>query len=213
MSKMTLAASLVSAGLAVLITEHFVEKRLLREFDERMQIELDASVIYLEETGKAEPTFDYLDEKEEREKRVFGTKFDITKPTLDDLKNKNQRTRYDAIVREEYGGGQDPTDQEMDEVMGEIYSITTDEYLNNESGYFQSTLTYCRDGGVLDEDGDLVVDHPDLIGDATPPFGENSGEPHIVYLRNAKIQREFEVVNDPDVDSIVSLGDPEGYVT
>lgn len=209
MNKMTIAASLFSAGLAVLITEHFTEKRLLREFDEQVQAEIAASVKYLEETGKAEPTEEY----QEEQKRIFGTKFDITKPTLEDLQNKNQRTRYDNIVREEYGGGQDPTDQEMDEVMGEIYSITTDEYMENESGYLQSTLTYCGDGGVLDEDHDLVIDHSTLIGDAMPPFGENSGEPHVVYLRNAKIQREFEVIHDPDARAVASLGDPDGLVT
>lgn len=193
-----LAASLISAGLASIITAHFVEKKLLKEFDERLERELAASVEFLEETGKAEPTEEYR--QQEDHKKVFGTKFDLSKPPLEEVVNKHQRVRYDQIIKSNgYTEDETPPEGEVDpgcDTLGEIFTISTDEYMDNESGFLQSTLTYCSDGGVLDEDGDLVAAHVDLIGDAVPPFGKESGEPHVCYLRNVKLRREFEVIRD-----------------
>lgn len=210
MSKYTLAASMVSAGIAILVTEAVTEKRLLEEFDVQLQEELERSVNYLEETGKAEATEEY------EEKKVIGSKFDLTKPSLDDLANKNQKTRYDLIVKnEEYlNEAEEPEEAIIPNSDGpSIFSITMDEYLANESGYLQSTLTYCGDNACIDEDNDYVEDWQTLIGHARPPFGENSGEAHIVYLRNESLRQEFEVINDPEIKAADTLADPEGFVT
>lgn len=203
----TLAASLISAGLATIITAHVVEKQMLKEFDERLERELEASVTFLEETGKAEATEEY-----EQHREVFGTKFDLTKPSPDEVLNKNQKVRYDAVVKGEgysYHSDDKPPEGEIEmaEELGEIHAISTDEFMENESGYLQSTMTYFADGGVLDEDNELVVDFEDMIGTARPPFGELSGEPHIVYLRNTRLRREFEVIED-DANAADILAEP-----
>jgi len=207
----TLAASLISAGLATVITAKVVETVLEKEFEERLERELTASVEFLEETGKAEPTEEY----QEKHKQVFGTKFDLEKPPLDELA-KNEKVRYDQIVKSYTSSKDVVTDEEgktmidgveVCDTLPDIHAISTDEYMENESGFLQSTLTYCADGGVLDEDGDLVVDHVDMIGNAIPPFGQLSGEPHVVYLRNTKTRREYEVIQD-EANAADILADP-----
>jgi len=207
----TLAASLISAGLATLITAKVVEVKLEKEFEERLERELEASVDYLEETGKAEPTDEYQD----KHKRVFGTKFDLEKPSIDEVAGKNEKVRYDQVIKNEsYSPDIDVEDGKMMidgvevcDTLPDIHAISTDEYMSNESEFLQSTLTYFADGGVLDEDNELVVDHVGLIGNAIPPFGQLSGEPHVVYLRNTKLRREFEIIQD-EANAADILADP-----
>lgn len=64
------------------------------------------------------------------------------------------------------------------------------------SEYPQSVLTVFADGGVLDEAGSFVAAHTDLIGVGPYPFGEMSEDDSVVYIRNKKLEREFEVIKD-----------------
>lgn len=192
--KMTaLAASLISAGLASLITAVVVERQMLKDFDEQLERELQESVDFLVERGKAEPTEEY----QEKHKLVFGSAFQ--KPSLDELVAKNQKVRYDAVINKSgYSPNEEPPEGELDvtEDLGDLYPISTEEFMENESGFMQCQVTLFADGGVADELGEVVEDWRDLIGNARPPFGELSGEPNIVYLRNQKLRREIEVVFD-----------------
>jgi len=211
-----LAASLISAGLASLVTAKVVENKMNKEIDERVAREVSASVEFLEKIGVAKPT----DEYQEKHKQVFGTRFEESD---DPRVGTNEKVRYDKIVKGyvsstdvvtaddgtmmmaevQHEGGVEACD-----TLPDIHAITTDEFMANESGFLQSSLTYFADGGVLDEDGDLVVDHVDLIGDAIPPFGQLSGESHVVYLRNTKKQLEFEVIqDDANAADIISPGE------
>lgn len=194
MNKMsTLAASLISAGLASILTVYLLEKQMLKEVDERVQAEVEASVNFLVDSGRAEQVI--VDDEEARElhAEVFGTA-----RTKDDRQGKNQRVRYDKVVRSRgYSDeAEDPDEVEACEIVEEIHTISTEEFMANENGWPQSSVSYFADGGVLDEIGELVVDFEDLIGSGVPPFGLQSGEPHVVYLRNTKLQREFEVIQD-----------------
>lgn len=193
----TLAASLISAGLATLITAKVVEKHMLNEFDERLDEELKKSVDFLIETK--------FDLKKPSVEEVFKEKVkdetvpDSPQPSpLDMPASNNQRTRYDTILRgETYSSEAQPEGEvNVTDQLPDIVTISTEEFMENESGFMQCTLTYFSDGGVLDEEYDLVPAHQDWIGTEVPPFGELSGEPHVVYLRNNRLRREFEVIQD-----------------
>jgi len=191
----TIAASLFSAGVATLITGYVMEKAMLKELDERLERELEASVNFLVTTEKAEPTEEY-----EEHQRVVGKLTSLEKPPLDEIVKKNQKTRYDNVLKGANYVEPEPEvipdgEIEVCDTLGDIHVISTEEFMANESGFLQSSMTYFSDGGVLDEDGELVVDFEDMIG-TKPPFGELSGEPHIVYLRNTKRNQEYEVIFD-----------------
>lgn len=206
MNKMTIGVSMIVAGITAVVVEALTEKRLLEEFDLKFQEELDKSVDYLVEMKKAAPTEEYVETR-----KIVGATVDLAKPSPEEIVNKNQKTRYDKIIRDE---SYEPEEALVPPIEDgpTIYSITTDEYVANESGYLQSTLTYTSDGVCLDEENDYVEDWEDMIGNAKPPFGENSGEAHVVYLRNDKMRQEFEVIHDPDISAADMLGDPEGIV-
>lgn len=77
----------------------------------------------------------------------------------------------------------------------EPYIITEDEYLQSETGYEQSALTYYEGDGVLADDEDIPVPDSDaLIGDDhLARFGHGSRSENVVFVRNDRIEMEFEV--------------------
>lgn len=182
------------------------EKKLQKEYDERLERELDASVTFLEERGKAEPTEEY------KERRTAAT-VNIKKPSLDEVVAERQRTAYHTIVSSEGYSPETPQEDDPDDKVivqreDEVEVIGRDEFLDNESGYDQDSITYYADGAVLDDHGELVVDFESLIGPGVPPFGQSSGESHVVYLRNKRLKREFEVIRDEDTNAADILADP-----
>jgi hypothetical protein len=73
------------------------------------------------------------------------------------------------------------------------YIISQDEFLANESGYPQVTITYYEGDEVLADDRDEVIENPDVnIGMKNLRFGHRSDDPNVVYIRNDKLKTEFE---------------------
>lgn len=77
----------------------------------------------------------------------------------------------------------------------EPYIITEDEYLEGETEYEQSRLTYYEGDGVLADDEDIPVpDSDSLVGDDhLVRFGHGSRSENVVFVRNDRIQMEFEI--------------------
>lgn len=81
------------------------------------------------------------------------------------------------------------------EDRGEVYVISQEEYMENETDYIQSTLTYYRADNILADDREeRIEDFETMIGpDAVANFGQNSSDPNVVHVRNERIQLEFEI--------------------
>lgn len=209
---------LAAVGLATLtvtatgvITYFATRKRLEAEYDERLAKELQSSLEYLaakqvdlskvtisddlpeEEPDNVDIQVDELDPVEGT--RVFGS--GAEKPSLEYLAKRNQLKQYNKILSEEgYKEDEETAPEEPIYENPDILVISRDVFMENETEWPQSTLTYFADDGVLDDKGDFVEESTTLIGEATPPFGQMSGDPVIVYLRNTKLEREFEVIQD-----------------
>lgn len=79
-----------------------------------------------------------------------------------------------------------------------VVIISQEEFMENESGYNQSTLTYYQVDKVLTDERDDVIDDSDaVVGDQNlTMFGSpNSGssDPNVIHIRNGRLQMEFEV--------------------
>jgi len=74
------------------------------------------------------------------------------------------------------------------------YVIHRDEYFNEEmEGYTQITLTYYEADDVLtDEDDTPIYDTRNIVGDLV--FGHGSGDPNVLYVRNMKLETEYEIL-------------------
>ncbi len=73
------------------------------------------------------------------------------------------------------------------------YVIHQDEFINKDSGFDQSTLTYfAKDGVVVDELNEPLEDWVSTLGQLK--FGHGTTDANAVYIRNEKLQEEFEVL-------------------
>jgi hypothetical protein len=85
------------------------------------------------------------------------------------------------------------------------YIIHKDEFYADERGYAQSTLTYYSgDDIMVDEEDSPVYNHTTVVGELF--FGHGSGDPNVVYVRNAERKAEYEILFDPGLYSIEVLG-------
>lgn len=217
------ALASVAAGSAV--TYFIVNKKLSREFDARLDKEVQESVDFFadhmikagkliisnqdpdelaDEMNEQELPFEAFVVEEDLEpvdgERVLKSQDD--KPSIEELAARNQRTQYNKILTEqEYDT--DAPDEEIVESSGwdpgdeDISVISRDIFMECVSQFEQSTLTYFSDDGVLDAQGDFVEDHFKMIGNGRPPFGQMSEDDNIVYVRNKKLEQEYEIISDP----------------
>ena len=76
----------------------------------------------------------------------------------------------------------------------EPYIISVAEFLENETGFTQTALTfYTGDQMMVDEENKPVYNYRDVLGDNLR-FGHGSNSDDIVYIRNVKRRGEFEVI-------------------
>jgi hypothetical protein len=79
----------------------------------------------------------------------------------------------------------------------EPHLIPEEEYLANETGYEQYSMTYYLGDGVLADDRDQPVEGDKLdetVGDNNLTHFQNLPEnEHIIYVRNNKLRAEFEI--------------------
>lgn len=75
------------------------------------------------------------------------------------------------------------------------YIITEEEYLQNESEYEQASLTYFEDDGVLvdDEDAPIPDSHATVNDDNLVRFGHGANSENVVFVRNDRLEMEFEI--------------------
>jgi hypothetical protein len=88
-------------------------------------------------------------------------------------------------------------DEEMkNRTPDEPYVISQEEFLLNETGYSQDTVTYyAGDGALADEaDQEIPMIDPILGEENLERFGHGSGDSRTVFIRNERLSTDFEVI-------------------
>jgi hypothetical protein len=88
------------------------------------------------------------------------------------------------------------------------YVISYEEYMENENGYTQLSMTYYAGDGVLaDERDDQIEDLDDMVGENNlGRFGAWSNDAAMVYVRNHIRQLEFEIARTEGKYSVEVAG-------
>lgn len=77
----------------------------------------------------------------------------------------------------------------------EPYVITHDEFMQNENGWENQSLTYYNGDDVLVDDQQMPI--PDIEGVVDSAnlskFGHGSRDPNVVYVRNERLETDFEI--------------------
>lgn len=192
------AAAALGGGIGFFVGYKLLEKRLSEAFDERMQREEEL-----------------MREHYSLARKPYATPQEALAdlapppPVDDDPREPNMRTAYHKIVQKE--PEEDATEDEAEAAAAEEqvnifdavepdgskpYVISMDEFMMNESGHGQSTLTYYESDDTLVDERDNPMAAPnDVIGkDFRVQFGVKSSDANTVHIRNGKLGLEFEVV-------------------
>lgn len=91
------------------------------------------------------------------------------------------------------------------------YIIHRDEFIQEEMGYDQSTVTYYRGDDIMADIHDVpIYNHSNMFGELK--FGHGSGDKNVVYIRNETLQMEWEVLLHTGRYEVEVLGnDIENY--
>lgn len=200
---------ILGAGVGLAVGYKSMEKRLQEQYEERLE----------QETSDMKEFYSHT-----KEKQTFKTPEEAVaalipeKEMPEDPRVKAQKIQYNKVVKENYLPDE-PSDEELaadgesgtceidetvhqnvfQEARGPIepYIITQDEFMANETGYQQATLTYHAKGGVLTDDRDDVFENSaSVLGDYyAANFGKDSSDENTVHVRNPSLQMEFEVVS------------------
>jgi hypothetical protein len=76
------------------------------------------------------------------------------------------------------------------------YILEKEEYLRNESGFVQTTVTYFAGDKILIDSRDDIIEEIDkTVGEIhLERFGHGSGDPRVLYVRNDILDLEFEIL-------------------
>jgi hypothetical protein len=214
----------VAGGVA--IGYKIAERNLIVQFEERLLEETDKTRSYYEQTVKKFTTPQEAANALIPPGTVLAEKSHVEKNADDVEAQRLERTAYHTIVKSNYTAPDEkeeqPTEQEPlfppndDDVTREnLFDggpriITQGEYMQNDSGFDQTTLTfYTVDQVLVDERDEVIQDKIGTVGaGGTLLFGTDSSDPNTVHVQNPRLQREFEVVRHSGSYSQEVLGYP-----
>lgn len=203
-------ALVAGATIGSAITWYVADRVLSKKYEDKFDKELEESVAFLVANQDKLPNLmvsnDTDDETEDvvqeplpevEGERVIRSQ--EAKTPLEDLTSRNQTTNYNAIsTPQDFTGGEGeeiiPDEEPYDDP--DITVISREIFEANGTEWPQKLLTYFSDEGVVDIGGDFVVDPELMIGQRKPPFGQLSEDPNVVYLRNKRLEEEYEVIFD-----------------
>lgn len=99
-------------------------------------------------------------------------------------------------------------DNDEDRASGRPYIISVSEFMENDPQYQQNTISYYQGDGVLaDERDQPIPDKNSIVGEQNlVRFGEGSGDDNIVFVRNDRLEVDFEITQSLGTYSEEVLG-------
>jgi hypothetical protein len=179
------AGALLSAGCGFAAGYLYAKRRLETIYAERADAEIEEAGRYFKKLYKA-------DEFETPEAAIEALGLKAAEMKVD------PRPSVQALINGlgYRGAASASRDQVIERGPDRPYTIREDEFMDNDSGHDQKSLTYYLSDGVLADDNDEIVDNIDFhVGEANlQTFGELSQDPNTVYVRNERTLVEYEIV-------------------
>jgi len=200
---------LVGLGAGFFAGRELTRRRLGAEYDERLEHELNATKVYLNNKFKDQvlvsinegmledsQTEEEVDgargvSNETMERVIRGLKYGLTveaKPAL--------AARNVFLGKPSSEDDEDYTEEDSKRTLDSPYVISHNEYMEGSLDYSQVTLTYFAEDDTLVDETDMPVENPDrVVGNVNlDKFGHRSNDPRTVYIRNEKLAADYEVL-------------------
>lgn len=193
----------LSAGVGLVVGYKIAERQLGARFEERLEAE----------TADMKEFYTNVKQRYNTPEEAAAALIPQTEEVAEDPRVKTQRIQYNKIVKQEKYDGLNEFSEagescEIEETvvtqnvfeqardLNQPYIISQEEFIENERGFEQATLTWYSRGGVLADVRDEPIGNVgEVIGnDFSTRFGDGSSDEHTVHVRNEKLRMEFEVV-------------------
>ena len=89
---------------------------------------------------------------------------------------------------------------------GVPYVIHRKEFEDEDAGYGQSTLSYYQGDDVLCDEHDTPIYNAKDYVPMPLEFGKGSGDPNVIYIRNPRLEAEYEILLDHGHYAVEVLG-------
>ena len=134
--------------------------------------------------------------------REFSKDVDVELPKSEP--EATDEKEYISLANDLYYNAEEGGTNEMHD---KPYVISPDEFGDNDE-YDIVTLTHYADGVLEDENGDIIEDVDDIVGeDFYTHYGEY--EDDAVHIRNDKLKTDYEILHDnQNYEDVNSLGGP-----
>ncbi len=191
--------ALVGGGVGYLIADHLLTREENKKLSEEMG---EITGFYksegLEKTPPVPEKQEWVPEVQTGKKKKGKGK---GKPQTDYTKFANKRTPEEEVKARIVNEEREPDNNKP------IVVITLEQHSLDTSNREKRVLTYYEgDGEVCDENEDILPAPEDFIGDALEHFGEGSGDPDTVYVRNNLTGVNYEIVRNKDSYAHAVLG-------
>ena len=191
--------AVLGAGVGFAIGYKVAEKQLGERFETRLE----------EETADMREFYTSHKKTYDTPEEAAAALIPQPEEAPEDPREKTQKVQYHKIVANKGYDGvnvfKEGCEVEEPEVHRNVFDeqphdgpviITQEDFMANETGYEQATLTYYVKGDTLTDQRDEIFENAiDVVGPlAVHNFGEGSSDPNTVHVRNSRLQMEFEIV-------------------
>lgn len=208
MQKVLLVAggALLGAAAGLYAGYELAKKRLYDQFNERMEDEITGMREFYEKRVKVyktpeEAVKELVPETVVEEEPAVAVLEQVLGGLKYQLKDRPSPTAVLNVFAPQAGMVDDEEDGDWDKQVSErtsekAYIITEEEFLKSNTDYNQVTLTwYAGDRVLADEDDEVIIRVERTVGvDNMKRFGYKSNDPNVVYVRNDKYHREYQVL-------------------
>lgn len=113
---------------------------------------------------------------------------------------------YASLFKQDESDDWDWTIESKRRAATTVYQIHTDEFMQNESEFDQSTITFYAGDGVMCDERDVpIYNHEAVTGQVT--FGKGTTDPNVAYVRNNVLKAEYEILFHPGHYLVEVLGE------
>jgi hypothetical protein len=101
-----------------------------------------------------------------------------------------------VVLQEERDDGWDLEAEVANRDPDEPYVISFDEFMTNDPEHNQNTFTYYQGDDVLSDERDQAIPYVDPVvgSENLKRFGDGSGDPRVVHVRNERLGTDYEIV-------------------
>lgn len=180
----------IGGGAGYLITKKMLEARFEADLNEQI--------------AEVKEYYKLLRKEGEYSQLIKPTEESVIQPKYEDVISEysgEESEEEEAVMVE-------PDSDEEERDPNEPYVISVDEYMNDRENYDKNTVTYFEvDDVLVDEREQVIPDVENTVGiDSLTKFGHNSNDKNVVYVRNERIEADFEVLLDTRSYSETVLG-------